>query len=119
MDWSKYNKCWKHSICSEIKFNEELTFSGFKDIKSAIDFLKTIRFVCTKVIVSGKLYIDFIKQYEANLADLYTIPEIVIFTGHKEYFIKANEKYQHIIRNPLYNYGGIQTDFEQIKSFIT
>ena len=93
-------------------------FRSFKDIKSAIGFFKNNRFVCTKVIVSGKLYIDFIKQNEDNIAHLYTIPEIVIFTGHKEYFIKANKKYQHIIRNPLYNYGGIQTDFEKIKSLI-
>ena len=103
----------------KLKSIRDYSFNGFKDIKSAIDFLKTIRFAGTKIIVSGKLYIDFIKQYKDNAAYLYTIPEIVIFTYRKELFIKANKDHQHILDNPLYKSGGIQTKFENIKNFIT
>ena len=96
-------------------------FSGvnlFKDVNSAMDFLKNVKFAETKVIVSGRLYIDFIDQYEKNKAHLFTIPKIIIFTYHKEAFIKNNSRYKKIFDNQLYNYGGVQTDFEKIKEFL-
>lgn len=97
------------------------SFSGvnvFKDVKSAMDFLKNVKFAETKVIVSGRLYIDFIDQYEKNKGHLFTIPKIIIFTYHKEAFIKDNSRYKEIIDNQLYNYGGIQTDYEKINEFL-
>ena len=102
----------------ELKLKLDSFFRPFKDVKSAIEFLKTILFIETKVIVSGRLYLDFIKQYKENIAALNTILKIVIFTSHKGHFIDANQKYLNIIENPLYNYGGIQTDFEGVKEFI-
>ena len=103
---------------NELKLKLDSFFRSFKDVKSAIEFLKTILFIETKVIVSGRLYLDFIEQYKKNIAALNIIPKIVIFTSHKGRFIDANQKYLNIIENPLYNYGGIQTDFEGVKEFI-
>ena len=43
------------------KYRKELELSGyfklicFKDIKESIDYLKTIQFIETKIIISGKL----------------------------------------------------------------
>ena len=99
----------------------KICFSGvklFKSVNLAMEFLKTIKFAETKVIVSGKLYIDFIQEYEKNMAYLFTIPKIFIFTYHIDHFIKGNSQYKKMIDNPLYNYGGIQTDFEKITKLL-
>ena len=45
----------------ELKLNLNSKVKRFSHVESAIEFLKTIRFVETKVILSGKLYLKFIK----------------------------------------------------------
>jgi hypothetical protein len=103
----------------ELKLMLDSSIKRYKTIKSAINFLKTVKFVETKIIISGRLYSEFIEQYKNIVASLNTIPKIIIFMSRKDLFIKNNEKYQKILDNPLFNFGGIQTDFKNIKKFIT
>ena len=85
----------------------------FKTVEEAIIYLKTI-----KIIISGKLYIKFIQSFLQNILDMFIVPKIIIFTGDKERFIKNNDKYKSIIKDPFYNYGGIKVIFEDIQNFI-
>ena len=103
----------------ELKLNLNSKVKRFSHVESAIEFLKTIRFVETKVILSGKLYLKFIKYYERNLTELYTIPKIIIFTSQKERFINNIKMNQHILIDQNFNFGGIQTDFQMIKNFMS
>ena len=106
------------------KYRKELESSGdfklicFKDIKESIDYIKTIQFIETKIIISGKLYVEFIKLFIENLKDINVIPKIIIFTSKKELFIENNKQYLEYINHSFYNFGGIQTTFKEIKKFL-
>ena len=70
----------------EIKsINKKLIkFEPFKNIDKAIDYMKTIKFDETKVIISSKLYYDFVKEFKDNINDMCISPKIIIFTRDKE-----------------------------------
>ena len=90
----------------------------FKKVEEAIIYLKTIKFEEVKIIISGKSYIKFIQSILQNILVMYIVPKIIIFTSDKEKFIKNNDKYKSIIKDPFYNYGGIKIIFEDIQNFI-
>ena len=99
-----------------ISFN---SVRSFTNVEEAINFLKSIKFVETKIIVSGKLYIDFVRKFQENIYEMNIIPKIIIFTYHKDLFIQNNQLlYENIIKHPFYNFGGIQTNFNEILNFI-
>ena len=107
-----------------ISYIEELKSLGyykikcFKEINSAIEYIKTIEFEETFIIVSGSLYIPFINTFKNHLSDIYVIPKIIIFADNIEKF-KNNFEYQNIIKNhPFYNVGGLHNSFKEIKDFI-
>ena len=89
-----------------------------KKVEEAIIYLKTIKFEEVKIIISGKSYIKFIQSFLQNILVMYIVPKIIIFTSDKEKFIKNNDKYKSIIKDPFYNYGGIKIIFEDIQNFI-
>ena len=96
-------------------------FKGYKNIHDALEYLKTIKFEETKIILSGKLYIDFIKKFKSILQDIYVIPKIIIFTSNKEKFInynKNNKENEDIINHSFYNYGGVKTSIYDIIKFV-
>ena len=95
-----------------------LKIKSFKNIKEAIDYIKIIEFVETKIIVNGELYIEFINHFINNLNELNVIPKIIIFTKQKDLFINYHKQYEKIINNPFYNFDGIKTTFEEIKQFL-
>ena len=106
------------SYIEELKSLNFYKIKCFKDINEAIDHIKTIEFEETIIIVSGNLYIPFIKSFKNNLNDIYVIPKIIIFTSNVEKF-KNNVEYQNIIINhPFYNVGGLHDSFEKIKNYI-
>ena len=90
----------------------------FENIKEAINYLKEIQFVETKIIVSGRLYTEFLSKFIENLKEINVIPKIIIFAKEKELFIKNNKKYEEYINHSFYNFGGIKTTFEEIKNFL-
>ena len=40
--------------------------------------------------------------------EIFVIPKIIIFTLHKDLFIKYNKRNEDIINHPFFNYGGIR-----------
>ena len=107
---SKYQK--------ELKKIANIRLKCYKTVDEAINHLKTIKFQETKIIISGKLYIDFIEFFQKNILDMRIVPKIIIFTSDKEKFIKKNNRYKHIIDDKFYNYGGIKIIFDDIKKFV-
>ena len=106
------------SYIEELKSLGYYKIRSFKEIDESIEYIKTIEFEETIIIVSGSLYIPFINSFKINLSDIYVIPKIIIFTSNIEKF-KNNLEYQNIIINhPFYNVGGLQDSFKEIKNFI-
>ena len=90
----------------------------FKYVEDSISYLEGIRFEETIVILSGKIYIEFIEKFKKNLKNIFVIPKFVIFLNRKNEFLKKNENYKDIINHSFYNFGGIKTVFFEIKNFI-
>ena len=102
----------------ELNSLEYIKLDYCKTIENGIICLKNIEFAKTKIIISGKLYINFITKFKENIRDILTIPKIIIFSANKEKFIEDNKNYESTINNSYYNYGGIQSTFKEIKSFL-
>ena len=71
-----------------------LSFRLFKEIDKAINHMKYIEFKETKVIISGRLYNEFVKKFKENIIDICVAPKIIIFIKNKEKFIENNKEYQ-------------------------
>lgn len=97
------------------KYNIDfLDINPFEKIESAINFLKTIRFKLVYIVVKGELFVDFVKKFQQNLNDIYTIPKIIIYSP-----IKRNFDIPLEIRNKnFYLFSGIKTSFKEIKDLI-
>ena len=81
--------------------------------------IKKIKFEETIIIISGKLYINFIQELKSNLNSIYIIPKIIIFTKDKYEFLLNNQIYNDIaINHPFYNLGGVKEDFNELKCFL-
>ena len=70
----------------ELQNYKYFKISSFKNIDEAINKIKEIEFEETNIILSGRLYIQFIEKFKENLKDIYIIPKIIIFTGNKDKF---------------------------------
>jgi hypothetical protein len=91
----------------------------FEKVEEAINQLKKIQFEETKIIISGKVFVDFVLLFQENILDMRVVPKIIIFTGNKEKFLEKNRGYKSIIDDLFYIYGGIKILFQDIKAFIT
>ena len=89
----------------------------YKNVNNAIDEMKLIKFEETFVIVSGKLYQEFVKCFKENVTFMHIVPKIIVFAFNKEKFFEYNKDFLNK-ENCFYNYGGINTLFKQVKEFI-
>jgi len=89
----------------------------FKQVDKAIYNMKYIEFQETKVIISGKLYSEFVQKFKENIIDMCVAPKIIVFTSNKEKFIEYNKEYQNN-SNLFYTFGGIATTFNEIIKFL-
>ena len=90
----------------------------FKNEDDSLKKIKEIKFRKTFIIISGSSYHDFILKFINQINNIYIIPIIIIFTKDKNSFIENNKDIKEIIDNEFYNLGGIQSEFESIKTFI-
>ena len=90
----------------------------FKNVDEAINKIKKIKFEETNIIVSGRLYFEFIEKFKENLKDICVIPRIIIFTRNKEKLIENNKEFNYLLNHPFYNLGGIITSFDDVKKFL-
>ena len=88
----------------------------FKKVGEAINYLKNIKFNGTKIIMSGKLYFEFVKSFEDNILDMCIVPKIVIFTNNINVFLDYNKEYKDM--NIFYKFGGITSKFDGVKTFL-
>ena len=88
-----------------------------KDVDKAIKYLKNIDFHETKVIVSDRLYPEFVKKFKENIIDICVAPKIIVFTGNKQKFLEYNKDYFDE-DNIFYSSGGVATSFEEIKKLL-
>ena len=119
----KSNLIWiDESIDSEEnkKYTKELNSFGslvvklFKNLDKAIENLKYIEFQETKVIISGKLYPEFVTKFKKNIIDMCVAPKIIIFTKKKQNPFENNPNNKS---NSFYNFGGVAYSFEDVKKF--
>ena len=90
----------------------------FVNVNDAINHLKTIKFQETKIIISGKVFFEFVQLFQENILDMRVVPKIIIFTSNKEKFIEKSRGYKSTFDDLYYIYGGIKILFEDIKAFI-
>ena len=89
-----------------------LKVKPFKTVENAIDEIKKIKFQETNVILSGKLYFEFVDQFKENIKDINIIPKFFIFSKHIDK-LEYNK-----IDDPFYISGGINDNFKEIKKDI-
>ena len=89
----------------------------YKNVNDAIYEMKLIKFEETFIIVSGKLYPEFVKCFKENVTFMHIVPKIIVFAFDKEKFFEYNKDFLNK-ENCFYNYGGINTLFKQVKEFI-
>ena len=90
----------------------------FKNVDDGFNLVKSIKFESTKIIISGKFYVNFIKKFVDNLNTIFVIPKIIIFTRNKERFVKFNKDNKDIINHPFFNFGGIRTEIGDVIKFL-
>ena len=101
-------------ITDEIKSNFQLDIIKANKVDQAIVELKKYKFREIIIITSGKLFIEFVTQFNKNLNDIFVIPKIIIFTSkNRTYSIPEN-----IPNHKFYFFGGITTNFSELKNFI-
>ena len=91
----------------------------FKEIKLAIAEIKKIDFEETLIILSGKLYFDFIDIFKENLNDINIIPKILVFTSKAEIFKEKLNEYNKMKECPFYISEGIKTNFTAIQRYFS
>ena len=103
-----------------VKELEELGYKKlrlFETVTEAFDYMKSILFDETKIIVSGRLFSEFINTFKANIKDICFIPKIIIFTGNEERFLGYNQDYEKT-ENKFYTFGAIATIIDEVKDFL-
>ena len=106
------------------KFVKELEELGYKNLKlfqkvnEAIEYMKSIQFEETKIIVNERLFSEFINIFKINIKDIYIAPKIIIYTRKKESFFECNKEEYEKIGNKFYTFGGIIAKKNEIKDFL-
>ena len=94
-----------------------LNLKTFKNIDEAINYMENISYEETKVIISGRLYPEFVEKFKENILKMRIIPIVIVFTGKKSKFLEDEKDYENIDNN-FYNYGGIVTSFNELKQLL-
>ena len=93
-------------------------FYRLKTVNETINQINEIFFEETIIIVSGKLFKDFINAFKSNINNLCFMPNIIIFTANKNEFEQSLGNDYNYINDKFYNSGGVQTDFGKVIEFV-
>ena len=99
----------------ELSSNGSYNVGFFQNVDKAIEHMRYIYFEETKLIVSGKLYPEFVQKFKENIIDMYIAPKIIILTKNKQSFISSNIYNQN---NTFYNFGGVVDTFQEVQKFL-
>ena len=91
--WFDENYDSKENIeySKELEVYKNLKIKCFKTVEEGIEYIKKIEFEETSIILSSRLYSDFITNFKNNLEEFKVIPKIIIFTRHRAEFLKYNK----------------------------
>jgi len=87
------------------------------NIGEAMNLIKDYDFLETKIIVSGRLYLEFYNSFKENLINMRIVPKVIIFTGNVERFLERNKEYKNV-DNSFYNIGSIATIYDEVENFL-
>ena len=100
-------------------FNYFINIYTYTDVDDGINKLKEIKFIPTILIISGRLYPEFILFYRYNLKEYNLILETIIFTSSKTDYLNKNKDNTDMMLNDSYfNIGGVIDEFEELLSFL-
>ena len=105
------------SYIDYLKSNFELKLILFKDIHNALNYMQSIYFEETKIIISGGYYKEFIEKFKEKLTDIYFAPKIIVLTGSIGRFFSYNKDYKNK-ENIFYAFGGVVDRFKGIIQFL-
>lgn len=100
-----------------INSNNSSKIKTFEIIDKALDYLKDINFEDIKVIVTDKLYNDFVNGFKEKILSMNIAPKLIVFTKDKEKFKLENPQYENK-DNIFYTFGGIATSYDEIDKFL-
>ena len=98
-----------NNIFKSVLTKRNLEFKEASDPTSGIEELKKIQYKCVYVIVSGRMFQEFIQKFQENLSEISCIPIITMWTMH----IETCQQYKYA-NHPFYNPGGIHIEYEGI-----
>ena len=81
----------------------------YNNIKDSMDYIRTLTFNETIIIVSDSLFEGFVDKFQQNIADISIIPKIIAFGPNCPYKKDTPE---------FYRSGGHKQTFIQLKSFL-
>ena len=113
---SPYNNSTTEIYPINTQINGEFDTYSFTNIQDPIQLLKTknYRFYETIIIISGSLFVPFVREFQNNLKDIFVIPKIVVFSSSKAKIPLPGD----IQNQSFYHAGGVCTNFEEIKKYI-
>ena len=101
----------------ELELIYQIKVNTCENINEAIFYLKKYKFKETKIIISGKLYDDFVKIFKEKITEIYVVPKIIVFARYKNQFIKNHIDFYNL-NNEFYRLGGVVDKFDDIKEFL-
>ena len=75
--WIDDNKINKY--IKDVESNDGLKIQLFLKVNKAIKYMKKIKFEETKVIISDKLFSEFVITFKENILDMFIAPRILYF----------------------------------------
>ena len=111
-----YSNVNMNSLPSEINYipqnekNLSYDIQVYDNVNESIQYITSLRFKDTIIIISGGLFNDFIGKLYQRLKDIYIIPYIIVFTSRQKNFSILNERY--------FKFVGVETKFERVKKII-
>ena len=88
-----------------------------KNVYTAINKLKEIKFIETKVIISGKLYNEFVRMFKDSITTIFVAPKIIVFTKDKTKFLENHRNFENN-DNIFYNHCGVADSLIEIIKFL-
>ena len=86
----------------------------YKQVDELLDKMETIKFSTYIVIISGRIFPEYIDKLKAN-KNIYSIPLTIIFTSKKESLKKNIEKkYSKYLEHKFYNILGIVDNYKEL-----
>ena len=88
-----------------------------EDNTQYIKELESLYFLNFRIIISDRLYSQFVNKFKENIIDICVTPKIIVFKKDKENIIKYKKEFESN-NNLFYKFGGIATAFDEIKKFL-